>query len=266
MTSSCEVTCVFTGVSHSSLFPPSLHHVARRQQNMGKAGTEVWAVPRPGVHGRLGFCSYLSPCMASYISCLGVRKDTTWGNMLSSWKWLLWRIMFWKVSHFRRFIKFPPWPSLGPLLGFLFQPLRIRLLLNIFRLICSRGRCPSIWSTASDRKTYISQVVLRVTSVPLLTEAISSEPCVLNVSSFLHSERIHFCELVFYTSIYTSTFPTSFQHSKNGLHDLISSACCCLFFKIVFKELKMGRGWPGWDAGRNLHLQLKMQNNEKVSG
>lgn len=68
---------------------------------------------------------------------------------------------------------------LSPLLRFLFQPLRIRLLLNVFSLIGSRGQCPSIWSIASPRKTYIAQLVLGVTGIPLLTKGTSFEPCIL---------------------------------------------------------------------------------------
>lgn len=68
---------------------------------------------------------------------------------------------------------------LRPLLCFLFQLLRIRLLLNVFSLIGSRGQCPSIWSIASDWKTYIAQLVLGVTGIPLLTKETGSEPGIL---------------------------------------------------------------------------------------
>lgn len=92
----------------------------------------------------------------------------------------------------------------SPLWCFLFQPGTCRLLLSAVSWIGSRGQHSGLSLVVSKW-----QKDLNCPSRPLCnhssTSLTSFEPCILNVSSSLYSERINFCELVFYTSIYTST-------------------------------------------------------------
>lgn len=90
-----------------------------------------------------------------------------------------------------------------------------------------------------------------------LTKATDCEPCILNVSSSLYSERMHLCELVvLHLYLYIHMFSASLLDNGTlwlkAQIPLVTSfhVCSFLVFNAMVRELKLGCGGRGDTSGK----------------